>query len=72
MGSFTWLAYTYMTLSQDVVTFWAEVTPQGVIDLYNFLVVGPAHIIFLRSHHAWVSDRFVKRHESRACSGSGP
>ncbi len=52
--------------------FWADVTPQGVIDLYHFLVVGPTHIIFLRSHHAWVSDRFVKRHEGRACSGSGP
>ena len=29
-------------------------------------VVGPTHIVFLRSHHAWVSGRFVKRHESRA------
>jgi hypothetical protein len=42
------------------------VTPQGVIDLYHFLVVGPTHMMLLRSHHVWVSDRFIKRHESRA------
>jgi len=27
--------------------FWADVTPQGVIDLYHFLVVGPTHMMLL-------------------------
>ncbi len=40
---------------------WADMTPQGVIDLYHFI-----YNIFLQSHQAWVSDRFVKRHERRA------
>ena len=66
MGSSTWLAYAYVTLCQEVVTSGEFVTSQGVIDLYHFCVVVPTHVVFFYDHAFWVSDRFVKRHESRA------